>query len=205
MTAAGHAHVEQRPPAVLHAVSSPADVDLPAARHAVADLLRALGRDPASEHLRDTPRRVAFAFAEMLTPDPFELTTFPNDEAYDELVLARGIPFTSLCEHHLLSFTGVAHVGYLPGDRIVGLSKLARVVGHLARDLQVQERLTKQAADYLQAALAPKGVGVVLEAEHLCMSVRGVRAHGARTVTSCLLGDLRDDPRSRQEFLALTG
>jgi GTP cyclohydrolase I len=178
--------------------------DLPAAERAVTDLLRALGRDPSAPHLRDTPRRVASAFAEMLTAEQFALTTFPNDEGYDELVLARAIPFTSLCEHHLLSFTGVAHVGYLPGDRIVGLSKLARVVRHFARDLQVQERLTKQVADYLQSTLNPKGVGVVLEAEHLCMSVRGVQAQGARTVTSCLLGKLREDPRSRQEFMSLT-
>jgi GTP cyclohydrolase I len=190
-------------PATLRVVADQ-QVDLPAAERAVADLLRALGRDPTAPHLRDTPRRVASAFAEMLTAEQFALTTFPNDEGYDELVLARAIPFTSLCEHHLLSFTGVAHVGYLPGDRIVGLSKLARVVRHFARDLQVQERLTKQVADYLQSTLSPKGVGVVLEAEHLCMSVRGVQAQGARTVTSCLLGKLRDDPRSRQEFMTLT-
>ena len=190
-------------PAALRVVSDQR-VDLPAAERAVTDLLRALGRDPSAPHLRDTPRRVASAFAEMLTAEQFALTTFPNDEGYDELVLARAIPFTSLCEHHLLSFTGVAHVGYLPGDRIVGLSKLARVVRHFARDLQVQERLTKQVADYLQSALNPKGVGVVLEAEHLCMSVRGVQAQGARTVTSCLLGKLREDPRSRQEFMSLT-
>jgi GTP cyclohydrolase I len=191
-------------PVPLRVVPSQPEVDLPAAERAVADLLRALRRDPTSPHLRDTPRRVAAAFAEMLTPEPFSVTTFPNDEAYDELVLARAIPFTSLCEHHLLSFTGVAHVGYLPGDRIVGLSKLARVVQHFARDLQVQERLTMQVADYLQSALEPKGVGVVLEAEHLCMSVRGVQAPGTTTVTSCLLGKLRDDARSRQEFMTLT-
>jgi GTP cyclohydrolase I len=191
-------------PVPLRVVPNQPAVDLPAAERAVADLLRALRRDPASPHLRDTPRRVAAAFAEMLTPEPFAVTTFPNDEAYDELVLARSIPFTSLCEHHLLSFTGVAHVGYLPGDRIVGLSKLARVVRHFSRELQVQERLTKQIADYLETALAPKGVGVVMEAEHLCMSVRGVHAPGTTTVTSCLLGKLRDDARSRQEFMTLT-
>jgi GTP cyclohydrolase I len=191
-------------PVPLRVVPTQPEVDLPAAERAVADLLRALRRDPASPHLHDTPRRVAAAFAELLTPEPFDVTTFPNDEAYDELVLARSIPFTSLCEHHLLSFSGVAHVGYLPGDRIVGLSKLARVVRHFARDLQVQERLTKQIADYLATALSPKGVGVVLEAEHLCLSVRGVQAPGATTVTSCLLGKLRDDARSRQEFLTLT-
>jgi GTP cyclohydrolase I len=194
---------EDLPTAPLRVVAAQPEVDLPAAERAVADLLRALRRDPSSPHLRDTPRRVAAAFAEMLTPEPFAVTTFPNDEGYDELVLARAIPFTSLCEHHLLSFTGVAHVGYLPGDRIVGLSKLARVVRHFARDLQVQERLTKQIADYLESALSPKGVGVVLEAEHLCMSVRGVQAPGTTTVTSCLLGKLRDDARSRQEFLTL--
>jgi GTP cyclohydrolase I len=191
-------------PVPLRVVSDQPAVDLPAAERAVADLLRALRRDPTSPHLHDTPRRVAAAFAEMLTPEPFAVTTFPNDEAYDELVLARSIPFTSLCEHHLLSFTGVAHVGYLPGERIVGLSKLARVVRHFARDLQVQERLTMQIADYLDTALAPKGVGVVLEAEHLCMSVRGVQAPGTTTVTSCLLGKLREDARSRQEFMTLT-
>ena len=180
-------------------------MDLRAAERAVADLLRALGKDPASEHLGDTPRRVANAYAEMLRPRDFKLTTFPNDEGYDELVLAKSIPVQSLCEHHLLPFRGVAHVGYLPGERILGLSKLARVVELFARDLQVQERLTKQVADWLQEHLAPKGVGVVIEAEHLCMSLRGVRAAGALTVTSSLHGLLREEPKSRQEFFALTG
>jgi GTP cyclohydrolase I len=189
----------------LHVVAGRAEIDLPAAERAVADLLTALGRDPRSVHLADTPRRVAHAYAEMLTPREFELTTFPNDEGYDELVLARDIPVQSFCEHHMLPFQGVAHVGYLPGERILGLSKLARVVELFARDLQVQERLTKQVADWLQDQLAPKGVGVVIEAEHLCMSLRGVRAAGSRTVTSSLQGVLRDNPSSRQEFFALTG
>jgi GTP cyclohydrolase I len=189
----------------LRVVHGRAEIDLPAAERAVADLLRALGRDPRSVHLADTPRRVAHAYAEMLTPREFELTTFPNDEGYDELVLARDIPVQSFCEHHMLPFHGVAHVGYLPGDRILGLSKLARVVELFARDLQVQERLTKQVADWLQDQLAPKGVGVVIEAEHLCMSLRGVRAAGSRTVTSSLQGMLRNNPSSRQEFFALTG
>src|SRR5215510_6264910 len=180
-------------------------IDTPAAQQAVRDLLRALGRDPADEHLADTPRRVAAAFAELLTPRPFQLTTFPNDEGYDELVLARDIPFHSLCEHHLLPFHGTAHVGYLPGARILGLSKLARVVERFARDLQVQERLTQQVANWLRDELQPKGVGVVLEAEHLCMSLRGVRAPGARTITSAVHGRLRDDARSRAEFFALAG
>jgi GTP cyclohydrolase I len=121
------------------------------------------------------------------------------------LVLARDIPVESLCEHHMLPFRGVAHVGYLPGQRILGLSKLARVVELFARDLQVQERLTKQVADWLQEHLAPKGIGVVIEAEHLCMSLRGVRAAGSRTVTSALHGMLREHAASRQEFFALTG
>ncbi|SFF14646.1 GTP cyclohydrolase I [Blastococcus tunisiensis] len=180
-------------------------VDVPAAERAVADLLRALGRDPEGPHLTGTPRRVAAAFTELLSAPHFDLTTFPNDEGYDELVLATAIPVQSLCEHHLLPFSGVAHIGYLPGDRILGLSKLVRVLDLFARDLQVQERLTRQVADWLQENLAPRGVGVVIEAEHLCMSLRGVRARGARTTTSALHGLLRDDGRSRQEFFALTG
>ena len=180
-------------------------IDLARAEQAVADLLAALGQDPSSAHLLDTPRRVAASYAELLTPVAFTPTSFPNDEAYDELVLAKAIPFQSLCQHHLLPFVGVAHVGYLPAGRILGLSKLARVVERFARRLQLQERLTKQVADWLRAELTPQGVGVVLEAEHLCMSLRGVRAAGARTVTSTLHGLLRTDPRSRQEFFALTG
>jgi GTP cyclohydrolase I len=180
-------------------------VDAPAAEQAVADLLRALGKDPDGPHLAETPRRVAAAYAELLTAPRFDLTTFPNDEGYNELVLATGIPVQSLCEHHLLPFSGVAHIGYLPGDRILGLSKLVRVLDMFARDLQVQERLTQQVANWLQENLAPRGVGVVIEAEHLCMSLRGVRARGTRTTTSALHGLLREDARSRQEFFALTG
>ena len=179
------------------------EVDAVAAAAAVRDLLVALGQDPDREELRDTPRRVAAAYAEMLSPRPFDVTTFPNTERYDELVLALDIPFVSLCEHHLLPFLGVAHVGYFPSERIVGLSKLARVVELFSRRLQVQERLTQQVARWLQDELRPKGVGVVIEAEHLCMTVRGVRAPGARTITSAVLGGVRDDPRTRAEFLAL--
>jgi GTP cyclohydrolase IA len=189
----------------LQVVDRSSGVDLARAERAVADLLAALGQDPSAEQLLDTPRRVAAGYAELLTPVAFSPTTFPNEEGYDELVLARAIPFSSLCQHHLLPFVGVAHVGYLPADRILGLSKLARVVELFARRLQLQERLTIQVAGWLQDQLAPKGVGVVLEAEHLCMTLRGVRAAGARTVTSTLHGLLRSDPRSRQEFLALTG
>lgn len=187
----------------LRVVTEREPIDLGAAERSVADLLAALGKDPSSEHLVGTPGRVARALAELLTPKAFDLTTFANDEGYDELVLARDIPFQSLCQHHLLPFHGVAHVGYLPGERILGLSKLARVVELFARDLQVQERLTKQVADWLDEHLAPKGVGVVLEAEHLCMSLRGALASGSRTVTSAVHGLLRDDARSRQEFFAL--
>jgi GTP cyclohydrolase I len=188
----------------LRVVNDRAAVDVPAAERAVADLLRALGRDPESSHLTETPRRVAAAYAEMLAGPHFDLTTFPNDEGYDELVLATGIPVQSLCEHHLLPFSGVASIGYLPGDRILGLSKLARVLDLFARDLQVQERLTQQVADWLQEHLAPRGVGVVIEAEHQCMTLRGVRARGARTTTSALHGLLREDARSRQEFFDLS-
>ncbi len=179
-------------------------VDQVAAAEAVRALLVALGQDVTSEALAATPRRVAAAYAELLEPREFDLTTFPNEEGYDELVVASDIGFSSLCEHHLLPFFGVAHVAYLPGDRILGLSKLARVVELFAHRLQVQERLTTQVARWLQDALAPRGVGVVLEAEHTCMTIRGVRARGSRTVTSALYGGLRTDPRTRAEFLALT-
>jgi GTP cyclohydrolase I len=189
----------------LRIVRPSGTVDLAAAEGAVRDLLLALGHDPESEHLGDTPARVARAYAELLTPRPFDLTTFPNDEGYDELVLARDIPFQSLCEHHLLPFHGVAHVGYIPDGRILGLSKLARVVELFARGLQVQERLTSQVAGWLEEHLRPKGVGVVLEAEHLCMSLRGVKATGSTTVTSALRGLVRDDARTRTEFFGLTG
>ncbi|HKH40956.1 MAG TPA: GTP cyclohydrolase I FolE [Solirubrobacterales bacterium] len=180
-------------------------VDLPAAEQAAADLLRALGADIDSEHLRETPRRVAQAYAELLTPTPFNATTFPNDEGYDELILVRDIPFQSLCAHHLLPFHGIAHVAYLPADRLVGLSKLGRVVDLFARDLQVQERLTTQVADWLERNLDPRGVGVIVEAEHLCMSLRGAQKPGSLTVTSALRGLVKEDARTRQEFLSLVG
>ncbi|WP_239075758.1 GTP cyclohydrolase I FolE [Planosporangium flavigriseum] len=176
-----------------------------AAEHAAAAFLTALGMDLDTDGLAATPARMARAYAELLTPREFQLTTFDNDEGYDELVLARAVPIRSVCEHHLLPFTGVAHVGYLPGDRILGLSKLARVVELFAHGPQVQERLTKQVADWLATHLHPRGVGVVIEAEHLCMTLRGVQAVGATTITSTLLGTLRDDARSRAEFFTLAG
>ena len=185
-------------------LSSRREIDHAAVQVAARDLLSALGADVDSESLQDTPRRVADAYAELLTPQPFRATTFPNDDGYDGLIVARAIPFHSLCMHHLLPFHGVVHIGYLPAERIIGLSKLGRVVELFARDLQIQERLTTQIADWLQAELEPKGVGVVLEAEHLCMSLRGVQKLGAKTVTSALHGLVRDDVRTRQEFLTLT-
>ncbi|MEU5786771.1 GTP cyclohydrolase I FolE [Micromonospora purpureochromogenes] len=181
------------------------DRDLVAAEQAAAAFLAALGVDLDAAGLAETPGRMARAYAELLTPREFRLTTFDNDEGYDELVVARGIPIRSVCEHHLLPFIGVAHVGYLPGERILGLSKLARVAELFAHGPQVQERLTKQIADWLTAHLRPRGVGVVVEAQHLCMTLRGVQAVGATTVTSTLLGALRDDSRSRAEFFTLTG
>jgi GTP cyclohydrolase IA len=190
---------------VLHIARDSAGVDIDAASRAAADFLSALGIDLDREEMRETPARMARAYAELFDVQPLRLTTFPNDEGYDELVLARAIPFRTVCEHHLLPFSGLAHVGYLPGERIVGLSKLARLVEHFAARPQVQERLTKQIAECLATRLQAPGVGVVLEAEHSCMTLRGVRAHGAKTVTSTLLGTLRADPRSRAEFFALAG
>ncbi len=189
----------------LRVVHSIGGFDITAAERAAADFLRALGVEMSSEARARTPHRMVAAYAELLQPRPFQLTTFPNDENYDELVLARQIPFRSVCEHHVLPFVGVAHVGYLPGRRIVGLSKLARLVEHLAARPQVQERLTKQIAGWLVEHLDPVGVGVVLEAEHSCMTLRGVRAIGSSTVTSTLLGALREDAQSRAEFFSLVG
>ncbi|RJQ77786.1 GTP cyclohydrolase I [Pseudonocardiaceae bacterium YIM PH 21723] len=185
----------------LRVVPEPgAEVDLAGAEKAAGEFLTALGVTVDDA----TPGRMARAYHELFTPREFDLTTFPNDEGYDELVLARSIPVRSVCEHHLLPFTGIAHVGYLPSERILGLSKLARIVEYFACRPQVQERLTKQVADWLAEQLQPKGVGVVIEAEHSCMTQRGVRALGATTVTSTMLGALREDPRSRQEFFSLT-
>jgi GTP cyclohydrolase I len=202
--------VEQAMPAPWRRmISNPPDGphsrrDPEAAEAAAAGLLTALGFDLQQPDLVDTPRRMAHALLEMTTPPEFELTTFDNDEGYDELVLVEGIPLRSVCEHHVLPFVGVAHIGYLPGERILGLSKFARMVDFHARRPQTQERLTQQLADHLVEQLQPRGVGVVVEAEHTCMSLRGARVPGARTVTSALYGQLRDDPASRAEFLGLT-
>lgn len=186
----------------LHVVTDDAPADRDRAMSAVADLLASLGYDPDEGDLAETPRRVADAFIEMLTPQPFEMTTFPNDDAYDEAVVVGGIPFVSLCRHHLLPFRGTAAVAYLPDTRLVGLSKLARVVAHHARGLQVQESLTMQIARTLEGALAPRGVGVVVEAEHLCMAVRGVRVAGATTRTSAFRGAFAGDAALQAQVVA---
>jgi GTP cyclohydrolase I len=188
----------------MSAITPLADHRIDVATRAAADMLAALGLPVDEDGMRETPGRLVRAYAELLRPEPFRMTTFPNDEGYDELVLVRDVPVRSLCEHHMLPFTGVAHVGYLPSNRVVGLSKLARTVDLHSRGVQTQERLTTRVADHLQRALDPLGVGVVIEAEHTCMSLRGARAEGTRTVTARLLGRLRDDARSRAEFLALT-
>jgi GTP cyclohydrolase I len=179
--------------------------DLAAAERAALELLRAIGADVDSPDLLGTPRRVAASFAELVTPAEFVTTSFPTVGRYDELILVRDIPFNTLCMHHLLPFFGHAHVAYLPGERLVGLSKLARVVEMFARDLQLQERLTVQIAGWLERELQPQGVGVVLSAEHTCMTIRGVLKPGARTVTAALRGSLGDDPGARQELFSLVG
>jgi GTP cyclohydrolase I len=202
MSENGSSNGHVRPSPLLVA---PAGVDLVRTEAAVEELLAALGVDADDESLRDTPGRVARMFAELLTPAPFAPTTFPNPDGYDEPVVVRDIAFSTLCEHHLLPFFGVAHVAYVPGERIIGLSKLPRVVEHFARRLQVQERLTVQVADWLESELRPRGVGVVMEATHLCMSVRGVRQPGATTRTSALRGVMREDPVLRAEFLRPAG
>jgi GTP cyclohydrolase I len=181
-------------------------VNKPAIEAAVRAILEAVGEDARRDGLLDTPARVARMYEEMfgglhLDPSRHLETTFP--EEYDEIVLVRDIPFTSMCEHHLLPFTGVAHVGYLPNGRVVGLSKLARVVEEVARRPQVQERMTQTVADMLEEKLGTKGAAVVIESEHSCMALRGVRKSGTLTVTSSFRGIFRTNPASRAEILSL--
>ncbi|WP_338089893.1 GTP cyclohydrolase I [Nonomuraea basaltis] len=178
-------------------------IDFEAAVRAATALLTAIGVSDDSEAAVRTPARMVAGLAELLSCPAWEFTTFPNREGQHDLVLARDVPFTSLCAHHLLPFSGVAHVGVLPGQRIAGLSKLARTVEAFASRLQVQEELGQQIASFLEDRLECRGVGVVLAAEHLCMTRRGVRAQGADTVTIACRGELRDDPVVRAEFLQL--
>jgi len=182
-------------------------VDLPAIEEAVRRILIAIGEDPEREGLRETPQRVARMYAEIfdgINRDPGDLVdAFFGDEHYQEIVMVRDIPFYSCCEHHLVPFHGKAHVAYIPQGRVTGLSKLARLIEGFARRPQMQERLTAQVADSLMDRLDPLGVMVVIEAEHLCMSMRGVRKPGAITVTSAVRGTLATNPTTRAEAIAL--
>ena len=178
------------------------------AEAAVRTLIEWAGDDPDREGLLDTPARVARSYKELFAgyaADPREYLerTFDEVGGYDELVILKDIRVVSFCEHHMLPFLGKAHVGYLPSNRVVGISKLARVVHGFARRLQIQEKLTAQIADAIQEVLQPKGVGVVVISEHSCMTMRGVNTPGSRLTTSSLLGEVRDDPRTRQEFFDL--
>lgn len=182
------------------------EVNLPAIEDAVRTILGAVGENPQREGLLETPRRVAKMYAEMfqgLHQDPGRHLEVTFPEEYDELVLVRDITFTSMCEHHLLPFTGVAHVGYLPNGRVTGLSKLARVVEEISRRPQVQERMTQQIADLVENKLHSAGVAVVVQAEHSCMCMRGVKKPGSSTVTSALRGVLKTNPSSRAEVMSL--
>jgi GTP cyclohydrolase I len=183
-------------------------IDRPALEAAFLRMIDAIGEDPTREGLRDTPARVGRMYAEVfagLYEDPLAVLATGFEEGFDEMVVARDIPFFSMCEHHFLPFYGVAHIGYIPRGRIVGISKLARVTDIFARRPQVQERLTTQIANALVEALEPIGCGVVIEAEHLCMLMRGVKKPGSKIVTSVNRGCFREDPRSRVEFLSLAG
>ena len=178
------------------------------AEAAVRTLIEWAGDDPDREGLVDTPRRVARAYRELFAgyetdPRDYLQRTFQEVGGYDELVILKDIRVVSFCEHHMLPFLGKAHVGYLPSQRVVGISKLARVVNGFARRLQIQEKLTADIAGAIQDILKPKGVGVVIVSEHSCMTMRGVNTPGSRLTTSSLLGEVRDDPRTRQEFFDL--
>ena len=180
------------------------------AQAAVSTLLRWAGDDPSREGLRDTPARVARAYEEWFSgynvdPEDYMKRTFEEVEGYDEMIVLRGIRFESHCEHHLAPIIGKAHVGYLPSNRVVGISKLARVVEAYARRLQVQEKMNAQIANCIQRVLDPKGVAVVIEAQHQCMTTRGVHKAGVTMVTSTMLGAFRKDPMTRREFLTIIG
>ena len=182
-------------------------MDVEKIKEAVRLLLEGMGEDPGRPGLRGTPRRVARMYEEILvgmTADPAEILSVVHEEQYDEIVLVREIPFSSVCEHHLLPFMGVSHVAYIPdGGRITGLSKLARIVDAHAKRLQVQERLTTEIAESIMSVLRPRGVLVVMEAEHLCMTMRGVKKPGALTVTSVVRGIFRENPATRAEVMSL--
>ncbi len=175
--------------------------------NAVKEILIAVGEDPNREGLLETPKRVANMYEEIfagLTEDPKQHIKLFDEQSNDEMVIVKDIPFYSMCEHHLLPFFGKAHIAYIPSDnKIIGLSKLARIVDNFAKKPQVQERLTSDVADFLNENLQPKGVAVIMEAEHMCMTMRGARAAGAKTQTSALRGIMRSDAKSRAEVLSL--
>jgi len=187
-------------------LSDNSTVDRERVRAAVIELLNAIGEDPAREGLVETPRRIADMYAEIfggLAMDPTEHLKVGFEVAHDEMVILRDIPFYSMCEHHFLPFHGRAHVGYVPDGRVVGISKLARVVEGFARRPQIQEQLTSQVAQAIMEALNPDGVAVVIEAEHLCMTMRGIQKPGSRMVTSAMRGQFRQSSVTRGEFLLL--
>jgi GTP cyclohydrolase I len=194
------------PPAEAVVCRAIAAQDSDAVERAVYQLLTALGENPKREGLNETPARVARMFREVLAglhEDPAELLEVTYDERHEEMIVLRDIPFYSLCEHHLLPFSGTAQVAYIPRGRVVGISKLARVVDCLARRLQLQERLTSQIADLIDERLKPRGVAVVVKAEHLCMTMRGIKKPGTTVVTSATRGGFRDRQATRMEFLEL--
>lgn len=181
-------------------------IDLQRIQNAVKEILQAVGEDPQREGLKETPARVARMYSELLAgmdEDPKEHVQTVFHEPYNEIVLLKDIPFFSVCEHHMMPFIGKAHVAYLPAGRVIGISKLARIVDNFAKRLQVQERLTEQIADFLQESLMPKGAAVVLEASHSCMTIRGIKKPGSSMVTSALRGTFIKDPRTRSEVLSL--
>lgn len=192
--------------AQVHATPVTTEVDLPRIEKAVREILAAVGEDPDRDGLLETPARVARMYAEMfsgLRSDPREHTKKFFEEKYDEVVLVRDISFCSMCEHHLLPFVGKAHIGYMPSGKVIGLSKLARVVEAVARRPQVQERLTETVADLLVEELGAKGVAIVIEADHSCMTIRGVRKPGSLTITSAMRGIFRSNLSSRSEIMQL--
>ena len=176
-------------------------------QNAVREILIAVGEDPDREGLLETPKRVANMYEEIfagLTENPKQHIKLFNEQSNDEMVIVKDIPFYSMCEHHLLPFFGMAHIGYIPSDnKIIGLSKLARIVNNFAKKPQVQERLTSDIADFLNDNLQPKGVAVIMEAEHMCMTMRGVKSAGSKTQTSALRGIMRTDAKTRAEVLSL--
>lgn len=187
-------------------ISAPQFIDKPRIEAAVRELLYAIGEDPGREGLIDTPRRIADAYSEVfsgLNENPLEILAVSFEEQHNEMIILRDIPFFSMCEHHLLPFHGAAHVAYIPYSRVVGVSKIARLVDAAARRPQLQERFTSQVADWLMDVLEPEGTAVAVEAEHLCMTMRGVKKAGSKMITSAMRGTFKSQSDTRNEFLSL--